>query len=184
MWWLLLFLCTLVTGPRSSLSLKLSDTRVDEPRCGGYLRGCRSPALRYTLSASCLRASLLSKPTLSLHAPPCSARRLPHWQTPPALEATQGQNDSFFSQLPYKCYLEELASLKRSLAQIHKLHSFRDSEFRSALFSESIHCIVLSRPFRSGCRVQCSPFTKSFSLACPRARLITRVLREESRRFG
>ena len=23
------------------------------------------------------------------------------------LEATQGQNDSFFSQLPYKCYLEE-----------------------------------------------------------------------------
>jgi len=26
-----------------------------------------------------------------------------------ALEATQGQNDSFFSQLPYKCYLEEVA---------------------------------------------------------------------------
>ena len=28
-----------------------------------------------------------------------------------ALEATQGQNDSFFSQLPYKCYLEEVASV-------------------------------------------------------------------------
>ena len=29
-----------------------------------------------------------------------------------ALEATQGQNDSFFSQLPYKCYLEEVASVR------------------------------------------------------------------------
>jgi len=29
----------------------------------------------------------------------------------PALEATQGQHDSFFSQLPYKCYLEEVASV-------------------------------------------------------------------------
>ena len=28
-----------------------------------------------------------------------------------ALEATQGQNDSSFSQLPYKCYLEEVASV-------------------------------------------------------------------------
>ena len=28
-----------------------------------------------------------------------------------ALEATQGQNHSFFSQLPYKCYLEEVASV-------------------------------------------------------------------------
>jgi len=28
----------------------------------------------------------------------------------PALEATQGQNDSFFSQLPYKSYLEEVAA--------------------------------------------------------------------------
>ena len=28
-----------------------------------------------------------------------------------AREATQGQNDSFFSQLPYKCYLEEVASV-------------------------------------------------------------------------
>jgi hypothetical protein len=27
-------------------------------------------------------------------------------------------------------------------AQIHKLHSFRDNEFRAALFSENIHCIV------------------------------------------
>ena len=28
-----------------------------------------------------------------------------------ALEATQGQIDSFFSQLPYKCHLEEVASV-------------------------------------------------------------------------
>ena len=28
-----------------------------------------------------------------------------------ALETTQGQNDSFFSHLPYKCYLKEVASL-------------------------------------------------------------------------
>jgi len=28
-----------------------------------------------------------------------------------ALEATQGQMDDFFSQLPYKCYLEEVASV-------------------------------------------------------------------------
>ena len=27
----------------------------------------------------------------------------------PALEATQGQMDGFFSQLPYKCHLEEVA---------------------------------------------------------------------------
>ena len=27
------------------------------------------------------------------------------------LEVTQGQNDSFVSQLPYKCYLEEVASV-------------------------------------------------------------------------
>ena len=27
------------------------------------------------------------------------------------LEATHGQMDSFFSQLPYKCYLEEVASV-------------------------------------------------------------------------
>ena len=36
-------------------------------------------------------------------------------QVPPpseaALEATQGQNCSFLSQLPYKCYLEEVASV-------------------------------------------------------------------------
>ena len=30
----------------------------------------------------------------------------------PALEATQGQMDGFFSQLPYKCYLEEVASVR------------------------------------------------------------------------
>ena len=29
----------------------------------------------------------------------------------PTLEATQGQIDSFFGQLPYKCYLEEVASV-------------------------------------------------------------------------
>jgi len=28
-----------------------------------------------------------------------------------ALEATQGRNNSFFSQLPYKCYLDEVASV-------------------------------------------------------------------------
>ena len=28
-----------------------------------------------------------------------------------ALEVTQGQNDSFFSQLSYKCHLEEVASV-------------------------------------------------------------------------
>ena len=28
-----------------------------------------------------------------------------------ALEATQGQNNRFFSQLSYKCYLEEVASV-------------------------------------------------------------------------
>jgi len=29
-----------------------------------------------------------------------------------ALEATQGQMDGFFSQLPYRCYLEEVASVE------------------------------------------------------------------------
>jgi len=35
----------------------------------------------------------------------------PVWHSHTALEATQGQNDSFFSQLPYKCYLKEVASV-------------------------------------------------------------------------
>ena len=30
----------------------------------------------------------------------------------PALEATQGQMDGFFSQLPYKCYRPEVASVE------------------------------------------------------------------------
>ena len=29
----------------------------------------------------------------------------------PALQATQGQMDGFFGQLPYKCHLEEVASV-------------------------------------------------------------------------
>ena len=33
------------------------------------------------------------------------------WNPDTALEATHGQNDSFFSQLSYKCYLEEVASV-------------------------------------------------------------------------
>jgi len=38
-----------------------------------------------------------------------SGNRLPAVQS--ALEATQGQIDGFFSQLPYKCHLEEVASV-------------------------------------------------------------------------
>ena len=34
---------------------------------------------------------------------PCDSRA--------TLEETQGQMDGFFSQLPYKCYLEEVASV-------------------------------------------------------------------------
>jgi len=38
------------------------------------------------------------------------ARRSPsHSHFRAALEATQGQIDGVFSQLPYKCYLEEVA---------------------------------------------------------------------------
>ena len=33
------------------------------------------------------------------------------WAERPALEATQGQNESLFSQLLYKCYFEEVASV-------------------------------------------------------------------------
>ena len=39
-------------------------------------------------------------------------RRTSGYEPHPALEATQGQRDSFFSQLPYKCYLEEVASVE------------------------------------------------------------------------
>ena len=42
--------------------------------------------------------------------PPISRRRGLRGAQP-ALEATQGQNDSFFGQLPYKYYLEEVASV-------------------------------------------------------------------------
>ena len=35
-----------------------------------------------------------------------------------ALEATQGQNNSFFSQLPYKCYLEEVACYLEEVASV------------------------------------------------------------------
>ena len=44
-----------------------------------------------------------------LYQPNCSTpRRLP---PPPALEATQGQMDGSFSELPYKCHLEKVASV-------------------------------------------------------------------------
>ncbi|KAJ1477385.1 hypothetical protein T484DRAFT_1963480 [Baffinella frigidus] len=39
-------------------------------------------------------------------------------------------------------FLEKMAKTHHYKLQIHKLRSFRDSEFRAALFSESIHCIV------------------------------------------
>ena len=32
-------------------------------------------------------------------------------QLPAALEATQGHMDGFFSETPYKCHLEEVASV-------------------------------------------------------------------------
>ena len=38
-----------------------------------------------------------------------------------APEATQGQMDSFFSQLPYKCYLEEVASVGDGLKVFSQL---------------------------------------------------------------
>ena len=38
--------------------------------------------------------------------------RLGGLQERAALEATQGQIDGFFSQLPYKCHLEEVASVR------------------------------------------------------------------------
>ena len=41
----------------------------------------------------------------------------------PALEATQGQMDGFFSQLPYKCYLEEVASVGNGLKICPQLDS-------------------------------------------------------------
>jgi len=40
----------------------------------------------------------------------CAAEHIP-WLCGAALEATQGQMDGFFSQIPYKCYLEEVASV-------------------------------------------------------------------------
>jgi len=49
--------------------------------------------------------SLSSFSTDELHGGVAQGRRI----SPPAFEATQGQNDSFFSQLPYKCYFEEVA---------------------------------------------------------------------------
>ena len=33
------------------------------------------------------------------------------WENAPALEATQGQLDGFFSQLPYKCHQNRVASV-------------------------------------------------------------------------
>jgi len=36
--------------------------------------------------------------------------KMPLWPAA-ALEATQGQMDVYLSQLPYKCYLEEVASV-------------------------------------------------------------------------
>ena len=34
-----------------------------------------------------------------------------HLEVPSTLEATHGQNDSFFSQLPYKCHQNRVASV-------------------------------------------------------------------------
>ena len=41
----------------------------------------------------------------------CSVRQEARSKHQATLEATQGQIDSFFSQNPYKCYLEEVASV-------------------------------------------------------------------------
>ena len=46
---------------------------------------------------------------MSAGGPPEEVR--PNLTQPAALEATQGQMDGFFSQLPYKCHLEEVASV-------------------------------------------------------------------------
>ena len=50
-------------------------------------------------------------PDLSVESPPIGDFHAPHSVAVAlsALEATQGQNVSFFSQLPCKCYLEEVA---------------------------------------------------------------------------
>jgi len=78
-----------------------------------YERGttCRADILTETWWLSLqepLRGPLcgraISSPKPERHEPGCEGRGT-------ALEATQGQNDSFFSQLPYKCYLEEVASV-------------------------------------------------------------------------
>ena len=80
-------------------------------------------------SARALSFSLTHSLTLSLslslsHSPPLSLS-LDRARTPPrrssgprarlrcpsSLETTQGQMDGFFGQLPYKCYLEEVASV-------------------------------------------------------------------------
>ena len=51
--------------------------------------------------------------------PRLCAPHLPYTpRAPPALETTQGQTDCFFSQLPFKCYLPEAASLGRVDAPI------------------------------------------------------------------
>ena len=77
------FIFTLVTGPRRSLSLKLSDTRVYEPQIRVAVPGNRA-------SVAVPRQTIRPASTL---------------------EAAQGQMDGFFSQLPYKCHQNRVASV-------------------------------------------------------------------------
>ena len=66
-------------------------------------------SLKYEPSSEPLHRSCLTGPFLpDLLTDSCSPLS-PHPAPRAALEATHGQMDGFFSQLPYKCYLFEVA---------------------------------------------------------------------------
>ena len=80
------------------------------PRAGEIhgRNGARRSATRHERgrdSAAAGAAAIRPTPCDSLSGVSHLARRCT------ALEATNGQNDSFFSQHPYKCYLEEVGSI-------------------------------------------------------------------------
>ena len=83
-----------------------------------------------------------------IRAPTPTARRYP-----PALEATQGQMDGFFSQLPYTCHLGQVASVGDRLKFC--------PELGSRVAYKSIRMAEKQKAFRS--------FKKFGPLRCPKS---------------
>ena len=98
-----------------------------------------------------------------------------HLSLAPTLETTHGQNDSFFGQLPYKCYLEKVASVGCWLKICPKLDSRvvtrAQTRPRYGTNAElSVNCLTGTRLVKCAPSVSARWFWECVSWASPRSR--------------